>query len=309
MLAAAFALTVAHVTSCYFLQDLTLAEEQPDQPVSNLRNMTDDMKRALGALGTSEANDAFSRGGGGKRAEAARLLAEAKLRTASGAGASTSGRGAADGSAAGAAGVAGKASDGQAAGADGDVGDWRLRAPESNRDMPKFKPGAVTWDTEDYSTEESKKQKHKQQQKQQQSAKAGQAGVPGASDAGGRPTPQQWYEARHVKFVESHLTTGTMSRGFTSTVAVGSTKNVRQQVRLERHPTKKGYLRLHTNLGDLNIELHSDIVPRTCENFLALCEMGYYDGIKFHRSIKNFMIQVGISSWYGTNNELVGSTC
>ena len=32
--------------------------------------------------------------------------------------------------------------------------------------------------------------------------------------------------------------------------------------RLERNPTKKGYVRLHTNLGDLNIELHCDIVPR-----------------------------------------------
>jgi hypothetical protein len=54
-----------------------------------------------------------------------------------------------------------------------------------------------------------------------------------------------------------------------------------------------GYLRLHTNLGDLNIELHCDMVPRTCENFLGLCEMGYYNDTIFHRSIKNFMIQVG----------------
>jgi peptidyl-prolyl cis-trans isomerase-like protein 2 len=62
---------------------------------------------------------------------------------------------------------------------------------------------------------------------------------------------------------------------------------------VERNPTKKGYLRLHTNLGDLNIELHCDIAPRTTENFLYLCEMGYYKDTVFHRSIKNFMIQVG----------------
>ncbi len=53
-------------------------------------------------------------------------------------------------------------------------------------------------------------------------------------------------------------------------------------------------MRLHTNLGDLNIELHCDLVPRTAENFLALSEMGYYDNVPFHRSIKNFMIQVGL---------------
>eukprot|EP00854_Cymbomonas_tetramitiformis_P001305 gene1305-1892_t len=29
----------------------------------------------------------------------------------------------------------------------------------------------------------------------------------------------------------------------------------------------------------------------TCENFITLCEGGYYNGVKFHRSIKNFMLQ------------------
>ena len=34
------------------------------------------------------------------------------------------------------------------------------------------------------------------------------------------------------------------------------------------------YVRLHTTLGDLNIELHCDVAPKTCENFIALCEGG-----------------------------------
>lgn len=63
-------------------------------------------------------------------------------------------------------------------------------------------------------------------------------------------------------------------------------------MRVERNPKKKGYLRLHTSLGDLNLELHCDIAPRTCENFIALAESGYYNGTGFHRSIRNFMIQV-----------------
>ena len=64
------------------------------------------------------------------------------------------------------------------------------------------------------------------------------------------------------------------------------------QVRVERKPKKKGYMRLHTNLGDINLELHCDIAPRACENFMILADSGYYTGTVFHRSIKNFMIQV-----------------
>ena len=85
---------------------------------------------------------------------------------------------------------------------------------------------------------------------------------------------------------------GAASRSFTSTAVNVVTKNARQRVRVERNPSKKGYLRLHTNLGDLNLELHCDIAPRTCENFILLAESGYYTGTKFHRLIKNFMIQV-----------------
>ena len=51
-------------------------------------------------------------------------------------------------------------------------------------------------------------------------------------------------------------------------------------------------MRLHTSAGDLNLELHSDITPRTVENFLLLAEEGYYKDTIFHRCIKHFMIQV-----------------
>ncbi len=54
--------------------------------------------------------------------------------------------------------------------------------------------------------------------------------------------------------------------------------------------TKKGYVRLHTSFGDLNLELHCDIVPVTCHNFVKLCNQGYYNDTCMHRSIKNFMV-------------------
>ena len=40
---------------------------------------------------------------------------------------------------------------------------------------------------------------------------------------------------------------------------------------------------LHTSVGDLKVEVYCEEVPRTAENFLALCASGYYDGTKFHR--------------------------
>lgn len=45
----------------------------------------------------------------------------------------------------------------------------------------------------------------------------------------------------------------------------------------------KGYIRLVTDLGVLNFELHCDKVPETCDNFLRHCESGYYNDTIFHR--------------------------
>ncbi|MFC1590280.1 peptidylprolyl isomerase [Candidatus Omnitrophota bacterium] len=48
-----------------------------------------------------------------------------------------------------------------------------------------------------------------------------------------------------------------------------------------------------TNQGNIEIKLMPDIAPKTCENFVGLVEKGYYDGIIFHRVIKDFMVQGG----------------
>jgi len=50
---------------------------------------------------------------------------------------------------------------------------------------------------------------------------------------------------------------------------------------------------LMTDYGDLKVELFCEDCPKSCENFLALCASGYYDGLLFHRSIKGFMVQTG----------------
>lgn len=50
---------------------------------------------------------------------------------------------------------------------------------------------------------------------------------------------------------------------------------------------------LETNKGTVEIELFKDTMPVTAGNFEKLVKEGFYDGIKFHRVIKNFMIQGG----------------
>ncbi|KAL0979062.1 hypothetical protein UPYG_G00180040 [Umbra pygmaea] len=50
---------------------------------------------------------------------------------------------------------------------------------------------------------------------------------------------------------------------------------------------------LHTDLGDIKIELFCERAPKSCENFLALCASGFYNGSIFHRNIKGFMVQTG----------------
>ena len=41
---------------------------------------------------------------------------------------------------------------------------------------------------------------------------------------------------------------------------------------------EKGFVRLTTNLGVIDLELHCDIAPRTCMNFIGLAEKGKYNG-------------------------------
>lgn len=64
-----------------------------------------------------------------------------------------------------------------------------------------------------------------------------------------------------------------------------------------------GYIRLTTNYGPLNLELYCQEVPKTCENFMKLCQKDYYNGTKFHRSIRNFMVQGGDPTGTGKGGE------
>jgi cyclophilin family peptidyl-prolyl cis-trans isomerase len=57
---------------------------------------------------------------------------------------------------------------------------------------------------------------------------------------------------------------------------------------------------LHTNAGPISVELFDEDAPKTVENFRRLSEEGFYDGLTFHRIIKDFMIQGGCPQGTGT---------
>jgi len=62
---------------------------------------------------------------------------------------------------------------------------------------------------------------------------------------------------------------------------------------------------LHTNLGDVALELDADSAPKTVTNFVVLGRTGYYNGLTFHRVIEDFMIQGGDPDGNGTGGESI----
>jgi len=94
-------------------------------------------------------------------------------------------------------------------------------------------------------------------------------------------------------------TTGLAAASFTSTGVTPHTSGALalmtdEEYLLKRGRVKqKGYVRLVTSLGDLTLELYPEHAPKAVWNFIKLSQKGYYNGIKFHRNIRNFMIQGG----------------
>ena len=62
---------------------------------------------------------------------------------------------------------------------------------------------------------------------------------------------------------------------------------------------------MHTTMGDISIRLFPELAPKTVENFTTHAKNGYYDGIVFHRVIKDFMIQGGDPTATGCGGESI----
>jgi peptidylprolyl isomerase len=62
---------------------------------------------------------------------------------------------------------------------------------------------------------------------------------------------------------------------------------------------------METTQGNIEIALKPDVAPKACENFIRHAEEGYYNGLIFHRVIKDFMIQGGDPNGTGTGGESI----
>ena len=65
---------------------------------------------------------------------------------------------------------------------------------------------------------------------------------------------------------------------------------------------------MHTNHGDISIRLFPDKAPKAVENFTTHAANGYYNGLIFHRVIKDFMIQGGDPTGTGCGGESIWGT-
>lgn len=62
---------------------------------------------------------------------------------------------------------------------------------------------------------------------------------------------------------------------------------------------------IKTNRGDMTFKLNADVAPKAVENFATHSKNGYYDGLIFHRVIKDFMIQGGDPTGTGMGGESI----
>ncbi|PKS10300.1 hypothetical protein jhhlp_002051 [Lomentospora prolificans] len=115
----------------------------------------------------------------------------------------------------------------------------------------------------------------------------------------GAPRQAAASKAKAVPANAAIYTTGRAAASFTSTGLTPETSGERAILTDEEFMLKprrvkiKGYARIETNLGEINIELHTDTAPKAVWNFTRLAQKGYYNGVTFHRNIPNFMIQGG----------------
>ncbi|HEX9372196.1 MAG TPA: peptidylprolyl isomerase [Roseiflexaceae bacterium] len=69
---------------------------------------------------------------------------------------------------------------------------------------------------------------------------------------------------------------------------------------MEIDPAKNYRATIETSKGNIVVELYPTYAPKTVNNFVFLARKGFYDGLKFHRVISNFMIQGGDPTGVGS---------
>ena len=117
--------------------------------------------------------------------------------------------------------------------------------------------------------------------------------------------------SKAVPFNAARHTTGKAAQSFTSTGYTPHTAAERALLTDEEYMLQpkrvkqKGYARISTNHGDLNIELRPEFAPHAVWNFVQLAKKGYYNGLVFHRNIRSFMIQGGDPTGTGRGGQSI----
>ena len=123
------------------------------------------------------------------------------------------------------------------------------------------------------------------------------------SKAAGTSSAIPYNAARH--------TTGRAAASFTSTGLTPHTSAERALLSEEEYMLKprrvkqKGYARIRTQFGDLNVELQPEFAPKAVWNFVQLAKNRYYNGLVFHRNIRSFMIQGGDPTGTGKGGQSI----
>lgn len=74
---------------------------------------------------------------------------------------------------------------------------------------------------------------------------------------------------------------------------------------LQEHVNGEILATIKTNMGDISLRLFPNEAPKAVENFVTHAKEGYYNGVIFHRVIKDFMIQGGDPQGTGTGGESI----
>jgi len=86
----------------------------------------------------------------------------------------------------------------------------------------------------------------------------------------------------------------------TTTTGAATVKQYSEPPGMTIDKNKKYTATIHTTKGDIVVDLFASEAPITVNNFVFLARDGFYDGVRFHRIIKGFMIQSGDPRGDGT---------
>jgi len=97
------------------------------------------------------------------------------------------------------------------------------------------------------------------------------------------------------------LLTGCNAKDTNSTIKAQSNASVENSVK----QSEETIVVLQTNQGDIELKMFPKVAPLAVENFVTHAKNGYYDGLIFHRVIKDFMIQGGDPTGTGRGGESI----